>query len=101
MILKRGKMPWKDLLRYQIDEALSVATSGEDFKRILKERFHVEATQNRRGDFRFLSTDPAENGGRTKPCPARRLGDKYSLSSLLTTFAENSMNACRKETIHL
>lgn len=76
MILKKKQVPWKEQLRYQIQEVVQCAQSLEDFKKCMKERFDVEVTENRKGEFRYHCPSVE------KPCPARRLGEDYSKETI-------------------
>lgn len=76
MILKKKQMPWKEELRYQIQEVVQCAQSIEDFKKCLKERYGVTVSENKKREFRYHSP------GVEKPCPARRLGDLYLKESI-------------------
>lgn len=91
IILEKGQIPWKDKLRYQLDEAMKHAASLAEFKERLKREYQIEVSTNRKGELRFLPPDFEKRKGsdRPKPCSARRLGDKYSRTVLEETFRKN------------
>lgn len=89
LILKKDVTPWKDRLRYQIDEVLKIAKSKDEFVRDLEQRYQVKVLENQKGEFRFLSPDSGKEAEKPKPCPAKRLGTKYSRMSMEKIFQEN------------
>ena len=105
IILEKGQIPWKDKLRYQLDEAMKHAASLAEFKERLNREYQIEVSTNRKGELRFLPPDFEKRKGsdRPKPCSARRLGDKYSRTALEETFRKNQklrQERSRKGGIH-
>lgn len=86
MILKKKTLPWKEKLRYQIEEALLCSSTQEEFKNNLKTMYDVTVIENKKGEYRFLTSDSK------KPCPQRRLGNDYHKESLLKRLAKKNLN---------
>lgn len=101
LILKKNVTPWKDTLRYQIDEVLKTARSKEEFIRDMEQRYSVKVLENRKGELRFLSPDSGKEAAKPKPCPAKRLGSKYSRESIEKVLRVNlERMTSRKEVRH-
>lgn len=83
IILKKKQLPWKEQLRYQIEESLLLSNTLEEFKINMNELFGIHVSENTKGELRF-HTSHAQ-----KPCPARRLGDDYSRKNLTTRLKKN------------
>lgn len=90
MILKRDKTPWKDTLRYQIEDCLSKAVSTEQFIDTMRQRYQVSVTEGSRG-YRYLVP------GQQKPCPERRLGERYTKLSIEKTVTQNRERTERRK----
>lgn len=84
MLLKKKTLPWKEKLRYQIEEALLCSSTPEEFKNNLKAMYDITVMENKRGEYRFLTKDAK------KPCPQRRLGNDYHKEALLKRLAKKN-----------
>ena len=76
IILKKKQTPWKDLLRYQIEQSLQLSHTLNEFTNNMKKLFNIDISQNAKGELRFHTEHSL------KPCPAKRLGNAYSKENL-------------------
>lgn len=72
MILKKKQLPWKEELRYQINEAVKDSAKPSEFISIMEKRFGIHISENQKGEWRFHTPNTK------KPCPARRLGEAFT-----------------------
>ncbi len=83
MILKKKLLPWKEVLRYQIEEALQHSVTLNEFVCNMKKQFNVIVSENSKGELRFQTTQTK------KPCPARRLGNDYCRENIEKCLQKN------------
>lgn len=95
LILKKNKTPWKDILRYQIDSVLDYASSKEAFIQNMNSIYRVTVSENAKGEFCFLTPD--NTSSKRKPCPARRLGSKYSRENIESVFRQNQKELTQRK----
>jgi len=87
MLLKRNEVPWKETLRFQIEDCMRRAGTLREFEDMLEQRYHVKAIQWKKG-YRYLME------GQTKPCPERRLGEQYTKDYIQKVLSQKKI---RKE----
>jgi len=86
-IREKGEVPWKDLLRKQISDAIEHTNSFQKFKEYLSSEHGVELKENKKGKLRYFPNgiDEGERG-----CPAKRLGEFYDKEELEREFRERT-----------
>jgi hypothetical protein len=84
MLLKRDKVPWKETLRFQIEDAYQHAHSQAEFVEKMKNKYGVEVIEGQKG-YRYWMP------GQKKPCPERRLGEHYTKAYICKNIQKNEL----------
>ena len=88
ILVKKNIVPWKDVLRANIDEALSKAENHKEFVKFMSEKA-VEIELDKKGEYRYLPYELYDDSSQMKPCHSRRLGTKYSKENMEKAFYKN------------
>ena len=86
--VKKNIVPWKDVLRSMINEALLKAENHKEFIRLMSENA-IDIELDKNGEYKFLPYELYEDPNRMKPCHSRRLGAKYSKENIEKAFQKN------------
>lgn len=83
-LIKKGKLPWKEELRLQIQDGIQQAISLETFKEYMQNAYKVIVKERKNHLMYFTEAMSNQDRG----CPARRLGDAYDKELIETEITK-------------
>lgn len=87
-LYKKGELPWKDKLRWEIDEAKRRAGNSRQWKKLLKNEYGVDVEENKKGQYRYYPNGKKDG---ERGCPGKRLGSDYEKENIEKYFREREL----------
>ena len=87
-LYKKGELPWKDKLRWELEEAKTRAGNIRQWKEILKNEYGIDIEENKKGQYRYFPNGKKE---KERGCPGKRLGSDYEKDNIEKYFQEREL----------